>query len=199
MLRKFPIAWGFPMDEVIFTQFFENMPNLNIMPWDAIITSRSTYLPDARNIIHSQYVNASKDIQYLAMVDSDVLQPPNTVDILISHKKPLVGGWYHHKVPELIGNTMMYMPVVYDYINTEKGINNYKRRHTPGKGLEKVDGLGAGCLLMRRDLAEALGDRPYDMNAGGEDLVMCKKVYDLNYEIYVDWDLACPHIGVSYV
>ena len=134
------------------------------------------------------------------MVDSDVLAPPELVKTLIGHNKPLVGGWYKNKIPD----AGMHSPVVYDYKATKqdgKGwdVNYYKHRKYPGEGLEKVDGLGAGCLLMRRDLAEALGERPYDMNAGGEDLVLCKKVYDLGFDIHVDWSLACAHIGVSYV
>ncbi len=134
------------------------------------------------------------------MIDSDVLSPPWTVDELIKHNKPLVGGWYKHKVAE----DGMHNPVVYDYMKSEEGndgwdVNWYKRRKFPSEGLERVDALGAGCLLMKRNLAEALGERPYDMNAGGEDMVLCKKVYDLGFDIHVDWSLACAHIGVSYV
>ncbi len=201
VLRDYSIAWGFPCDELMFSKFFINAVRvLNIMPWDAIITSESTYLPEARNVIHTAFVNASQNHKYLAMMDSDVLAPPWWLETLISHKKPLVGGWYKHKIPE----NGKYNPVVYDYKKTEeddKGwdVNYYQRRKYPSEGLERVDALGAGCLLMRRDLAEALGERPYDMNSGGEDMVMCKKVYDLGFDIHVDWSLACAHIGVSYV
>ncbi len=199
-LRSEPLVWGFPMDEVLFSKFFTNLPNLNIMPWDAIITTESTYLPDARNMIHTAFINSDPANNWLAMIDSDVLIPPWTIDTLMKYDKPLSGGWYKHKVAE----DGMYNPVVYDYLKSEEDdrgwdVNWYKRRKYPSEGLERVDALGAGCLLMRRDLAEALGERPYDMNAGGEDMVLCKKVYDLGFDIHVDWSLACAHIGVSYV
>jgi len=198
-LRSDPICFGFPMDELMFSKFFVNsITNLNIMPWDSLITTQSTYLPAARNLVHNSFLKETST-DWLVMVDSDVLVPPWFVDKLLKYDKSLVGGWYHHKDPESIGNEKIYQPVVYDYINTEDGINNYRRKHIPGKGLERVDGLGAGCLLMRRDLAEALGESPYDMNSGGEDLVLCKKVYDLGFDIHVDWDMSCAHIGVSYV
>ena len=200
VLRTFPICWGFPMDELMFSKFYVNaLTNLNIMPWDAIITTLSTYLPDARNKIHTEFIKSSKDNNFLVMLDSDVLPPPNFLDVLASHDKPLVGGWYSHKKPD----KGLFNPVVYDYKESESignwDVNWYKKRKYPGEGLERVDGLGAGCLLMRRDLAEALGERPYDMNSGGEDLVLCKKVYDLGFDIHVDWELACAHVGVSYV
>lgn len=198
-LRDFQIGWGFPMDEVMFSKFFVNiLSGANIMPWDAILTTQSTYLPDARNAIHTQFVESN--LEWLMMLDSDVLSPPWTIDALLKLNKPLSGGWYKHKEPtKVFDKGLVYEPVVYNYINTENGVNNYKRRQVPGEGVERVDGLGAGCLLMRKDLAKALGKRPYDMNAGGEDLVMCKKVYDLGFDIHVDWSLECAHVGVNYV
>jgi hypothetical protein len=198
-VRTFPVAWGFPLDELMFSNFFVTMMSYQfIMPWDPILTALSTYLPDARNEIHTMFVEA-KNVNWLAMIDSDVLLDPTWLKRMISHDKPLVGGWYHHKVPSKKDGQPFYGTVVYDFLEEAKGANWYRRRDFPGKGLERVDGLGAGCLLMRRDLAEALGKRPYDMNAGGEDMTLCKKVYDLGFKIYVDWDMACPHVGVSYI
>ena len=196
-IRPYAITWGFPVDEVMFSQFFEVHSRHSKMPWDSQIIARSTYLPDARNVIHNTFLEQS-DAPYLVMLDSDVLAPPWFLDTLIGHDKPLVGGWYNHKKAENVNGQMVYQPVVYDYDTNKEGIDWWNRRDAAGVGLEKVDGIGAGCLLMRRDLAEALGENPYDMNSGGEDLVMCKKVMDAGFPIYVDWDLACPHIGVSF-
>lgn len=198
-LRNFRIAWGFPLDELMFSLFFTRLPYLNFMPWDIRLTTLSTYLPDARNVIHTNFLKTGKDVNYLAMIDSDVLPPPWFIDTLVGYDKPLVGGWYSYKIPKIINGEQIYQPTVYDYLKSENGVDYYNRRDFPGKGLEKVDGLGAGCLLMRRDLAEALGERPYDMNAGGEDLVLCKKIYNLGFDIHVDWDMACPHVGVSFI
>jgi hypothetical protein len=72
-------------------------------------------------------------------------------------------------------------------------------RKEPGKGLEKVDGAGAGCWLMHRKVAEAIGAEPYDMLRGGEDLDLCLKVTQAGFDIHSDWDIACAHAGVMYV
>ena len=77
--------------------------------------------------------------------------------------------------------------------------NHFSAREKPGKGMEKVAGMGAGCWLMSRELAEALGNKPYSMEQGGEDLWISKKIMELGYEMWVDWDLACAHMGVSWV
>lgn len=194
-IRTTPIAFGIPMDEILFSKFFVLfIRHANMMPWDAFITTESTYLPDARNEIHNQYLKT--DFPYLMMLDSDVLIPPNMVDLLVRHDLPIVGGWYKNK-----NRLKSYSnhPIVYDYISTTNGVVNWKHREHPGEGLERVDGMGAGCWLMKKEVAEAVGESPYDMNSGGEDMKMSKRILDLGIPMHVDWDLECAHIGVSWV
>lgn len=198
-LRADQIAIGLPMDELMFSKFFVNYLGLNIMPWDVVITTQSTYLPDARNQIHNTFLK--KDIgNYLLMLDSDVLPPPAFIDMLIKHHLPVVGGWYRKKerygYKDLGGQIQVTQrPVVYDWND------GFVQRIDPGKGLEKVAGAGAGAWLMSRAVAERLGDSPYDMGGGqgGEDLVLCKKITDLGIDMWIDWDLACAHCGVFHV
>ena len=52
---------------------------------------------------------------------------------------------------------------------------------------------------MSRELAEALGESPYSLERGTEDLILCKKILDLGYEMWVDWDMPCAHMGISWV
>ena len=190
-LRTIPITWGIPFDEILFAKFFTFFIRLNPMPWDNYATSESTYLPSARNEIHNNFIKL--DSPYLMMLDSDVLCPPGMVDVLVAHDKHLVGGWYKNKAYQKKPH-----PIVYDF-DSETDTYNFMPRQEPGTGLEKVDGMGAGCWLMSRELAVALGESPYDMEKGGEDLVLSRKVMNLGYEMYVDWSLACAHCGVSWV
>jgi len=131
---------------------------------------------------------------WLMMLDSDVLPPPYFVERLLAHKKDMVGGWY-----KLKGGATE--PVVYDFegMSPETGKGMWKRRSKPGEGLERVDAAGAGCWLMSRKVAEAIGSKPYDMTRGGEDLELCLKVKEAGFNIYVDWSLACAHCGLAMV
>jgi len=192
-IRSVPICWGIPMDEVMFSKWFVNFLRLSSMPWDSISTTEGTYLPSARNGIHNTYLTDT-DAPYLMMLDSDVLPPPNIVDILMAHQKHIVGGWYKNKNLKKGPH-----PIVYDFHQETDTELQWINRAEPGKGLEKVDGMGAGCWLMSRELAEALGENPYSMEKGTEDLVLCKKIMDLGYEMWVDWDLSCAHMGISWV
>ena len=191
-IRSAPVVWGIPMDEVCYSKFWTNFVRCSgMMPWDGFITTESTYLPDARNTIHQRFVKDS-DIDYLMMVDSDILFPPHMVEKLMSYDLPIVGGWYHNKK----GNNR---PVVYDFVSESPDGNDYLARPKPGKGIERVDGMGAGCWLMKREIALQLGERPYDMQNGGEDLRLCKKLSNLGIPLHVDWEMPLAHVGVFFV
>jgi hypothetical protein len=203
-IRTQRISIGLPMDELMFSRFLANFLALSIMPWDDLITTQSTYLPDARNQIHNVFLEKAEGT-HLLMLDSDVLPPPNFITKMLMHNKPIVGGWYHKKekfpVKDTSGKIVtIQRPVIYDYVQTVNDVDNFRERTQPGAGLEKVDGMGAGCWLMRRDVAEALGKSPYSMaNGGGEDLFICGKIKNLGFDMYVDWDAACAHMGVFFV
>jgi len=193
VIRKTQVFWGIPCDEVSFTDFWIRFTeHSDKMPWDDFAASKGTYLPKARNFIHNGFLDAQTP--YLMMLDSDIMFPPHIVDRLMKHNLPIVGGWYRDK------NATDHHPTVYDFLKEdEKGIGYWKHRTHAGEGIEQVDGMGAGCWLMSREVAEKLGRDPYDMETGGEDLVLSRKLMKLGIPLYVDWSINCAHVGVGYV
>ena len=204
-IRTVPVTIGVPMDEQMFSKFFSNFVCLSIMPWDNYITTASTLVHQARNIIHDVFLEKSLS-PYLFMIDSDVLPPPDIIERLIAHDLPFVGGFYRKKekfpVKQLDGTeTVVQRPVVYDYSHYDKENDRhmYNQRVETKTGLEKVDGLGAGCLLIKREVIEAVGKSPFNLNQSGEDLCFCRAVIDAGYDVVVDWDASCAHSGVFWV
>lgn len=199
-IRTQAIAIGIPFDELAFSQFTVNLLGLHLMPWDNPITTMSTYLPMARNQIHDIFIENKDQGTHLLMLDSDVLPPPDCINKLLMHKKPMVGGYYCKKekypIKQLDGTvTVVQRPVVYDY---DKEKDGYVQRFAPGTGLERVGGAGAGCWLMSREVAEAIGKSPYGQDAG-EDLILCDKVRQAGFELWIDWTVRCAHTGVFWV
>jgi hypothetical protein len=192
-IRTFPIMIGIPMDEVMFSKFFTFfIRNIHPMPWDGFTSTESTYLPDARNVVHKSFYDC-EEYPYLFMLDSDVMCPPNTVERLLSHNLPVVAGWYRNKGQHRSKNNN---PVVYDFGSDSGQFVEWNQRTVEGTGLEQVGAVGAGCILMKREVAKALGEKPYDMNHGGEDLKLCYKLRQLDIPIFVDWSIDCSHLGV---
>jgi len=204
-LRTKQIAIGVPLDELMFSQFFVNFELLDKMPWDSMITTTSTYLPDARNKIHNFFLERDKG-NHLLMLDSDVLPPPHLIERLLAHNKDCVGGWYKKKEKfhaNINGeDRIIQRPVVYKQAGIMDGIIQYVQLWEPHEGLEEVAAAGAGCWLMSRKLAEALGTSPYDMGAkgnDGEDMQICRKITAAGFPMFVDWSIACAHIGTFFV
>lgn len=191
-LRNTPVTWGIPFDELMYSKFmiyFEK--HAGRMPWDGFVSSQGTLVHEARNRIHAAFLK--ENTPYLMMLDSDILFPEKLVEKLLAHNLPIVGGWYKNK------NIKDLHPTVYDFdYQDDDGVYVWKHRSAAGHGLEKVDGMGAGCWLMRRDVAEKLGEKPYGASAmGGEDLVLCRKLYEFGIPLHVDWSIDCAHIGVG--
>lgn len=204
-IRTTPVTIGIPMDELMFSKFFSNFVCLSIMPWDNFITTASTLVHEARNIIHDIYLEKSLS-PYLFMLDSDVLPPPDIIERLITDDKPVIGGFYRKKekfpVKKPDGSlTEIQRPVIYDYSHYDKDKKRhmYNQRIGDGKGIERVDGMGAGCWLIKREVIEAIGKSPYTLTESGEDLSFCRAVYKAGYEVFVDWDIACAHAGTFWV
>lgn len=192
--RRFPVTWGIPMDELGYSYWMQSFIAYQpVMPWDDLIFCLNTYLPEARSFIHEEFIKTCKNVPYLIMFDSDVVAPIGAVEKLLSYRLPLVGGWY----PKKSEDPKERKPVVYDFsMINEKGMAMWKIRQEVGEGLEKVDGAGAGFWVMRRDVAEAIGPRPYDMLRCGEDLELCLKVKEAGFDIYIDWQIKAEHRGV---
>ena len=197
-LRITPVCWGIPFDEICFSKWVRALLTFNrVLPWDDLITTGSTYLPEARNIVHSDYLTLL-ETEWLMMLDSDVSPPPRVVDALLARvghnpEIKMIGGWYRRKDEP-------YGPVVYEDLGDDKsGIIEARIYELDeiGEGLEQVDLAGAGCWLMHRSVAEAIGEEPYDMEHGGEDLKLCRKVREAGFDLWIDWDIACAHIGVG--
>lgn len=192
-IRTIPVAWGVPFDEVMFSQFmvfFEG--HANKMPWDGWFAPEGTYLEQARNEIHNKFLKSK--YPYLMMLDSDIMFPKNLVEILMGYKLPIVGGWYRDK------KAGDHHPCVYDFVNDEQNFSNFKHRDKPGTGLEKVDAMGAGCWLMTKETAVALGENPYShkIAGGGEDFILCRKLLELKIPLHVDWNIRLAHLGVGH-
>ena len=203
-LRPQKIYIAVPTDELMFSKFLGCYQNLNIMPWDSIGQTENTYLPEARNDMWNVFLDEPLAGNWMLMLDSDVLVKPTLIEELMAHNKPIVGGWYKKKKINLVkdANGQLYNsppPVVYKRANWDEEHNRYNYQPIQrGEGLQKVDGMGAGCWLITREAAEKIGRSPFG-NDVGEDLIFCTAAWKAGIDMWVDWSIECPHVGVFHV
>jgi len=154
---------------------------------------------DTSTILLNQRNNLVKraketDSEYVLWLDSDMMFPSTTTLRLLSHEKDVVACNYMKRSKPL--KTVAYTSVT-DWDSwlplTKTGT------------LEKVEGVGMGCMLMKTDIFSKLETPyfvfPYNEQTDdwhGEDFELCKKIKKLGIDILIDMDLSTEikHMGM---
>jgi len=139
--------------------------------------------------------------KYLFMLDSDVIPPRDAVLRLMSRNLPIVSGLYCRRSPP------HGVPVA------QKG-GQWVTQFAHGSCFE-VDVVGAGCLLIRRDVLEAVAKNPqrpghvwfdWRVNYQGlrpreecmsEDFTFNLHAKKLGFPTYLDTSVVCRHVGLA--
>jgi hypothetical protein len=128
----------------------------------------------------------------LLFIDDDIVPPLDVVERLAGHDKDIVGATCF-VMKSLEGKYFPY-PVALKYNEENKFVVHY------GKGLERINGTGGGCIMIKRKVFEQM-NRPYEYKyyPNGElelvaDFVFCQKAEALGFELWYDFDCICDHI-----
>lgn len=154
---------------------------------------------------------------HLLFLDTDMVFPDEIFFMLFRHNLPIVGGLYFHKVkpfdPQIYTRAPTYNEKkaytriqVYkpnSLINSGKYVKDNKEVEAP------IQATGVGCLLIKREVIEALKKPPYfnfpqmynsdgtDSNSayGSEDLYFYDRLTnDTDYKLHIDTSVKCDHI-----
>lgn len=180
------IAWSFGLRNLIIPG---GVIGLTGMPFD-----------HARNVACQRALESGAT--YLFFLDSDVIPPRDAILRLRAHNAPVISGLYTRRSPP------QGVPVM---IRGGKWVTDY-----PQGQVVEVDLVGAGCLLIHRQVLEALPPpkgreekRWFDwkVDRGGmdnqgeclsEDFQFCLRVKrELGISILVDTSIQCKHVGFA--
>ena len=163
----------------------------------------------ARNMACEEMIKNDK-ITHLFFVDSDCVPDPDIILKFLEYDLPVVSGWYLSrkgsglpvvfKLEEKTESTMKELTV---NVNKFPKWRAYKLEELltlpkDKNGLTKVDGVGAGCLLIKREILSHL-DQPYFFEDNtkkygfGEDLFFSLNCKLHNIPIHVDLNKFCKH------
>ena len=131
--------------------------------------------------------------KWIFFLDSDVLPPPDVINRLIAHNKPIVSGFYSRRHPPiypLLLRKTSDNPIKFDLI----------RDFTPGT-LVEVDACPAGCMLVSTDALRKIPKPWFYWSSGraidgvGEDYFFTQKAQMIGFKVYVDTAMKCRHKG----
>ena len=201
-MKKVKIYMGVPTTGTLFDSHVHALRELEKKYKDEVelvypeVLVRRKFHDFARNCIVDEFL--ATDCDLLWFVDSDVAPPSNILDLVTVHGDywKLAGAPYPvfmtppgEKNPQLVYT-------VYTQVN-----GRMHPKKIPYKGLDYVEGVATGCLMIKREVLEKL-EKPYfqfKYNAEtmhieeGEDLGFCRKVSDLNYKFFIDYSMVCKH------
>jgi hypothetical protein len=167
-------------------------------PWDL-----------SRNFIAKNFLDSGAE--WLLMIDTDVIMPPDGLEELYRAKLPIVSGLYWRRHPKVFPELFRFRPgtTQYDPVPDEQ-------IHV---GMNEVDGVGMGFCLLHRRVFENLRDKvkkmtipsqgvnvelyeffkftPHEAPFVSEDLFFCIQAKLAGWKIYVDTRIRCGHIASS--
>jgi len=147
----------------------------------------------SRNALVEKFLQS--DCDYLLFLDSDIVFPPNIVDLLMKHDKDFVSALYFTRkkikpMHRILKNG--------EYVSPDEVKPNE---------LIEADAIGLGCCLIKRSVIEKVSgqnkNKPlFNMKLKnrtefiGEDLFFCDLVQKAGFKIFVDTGLLVGHFGV---
>lgn len=169
------------------------------------LRSQGTTIAQKRNALVREFL-ASERLAWVLFVDSDMVLPADTVPRLLDHGLPLVGGLYFQRATDHPPEAW-HVPTRGDDPLRRTDVDGLRLRSLnlsdlePGQTLAEVDAVGAGCLLVRREVLEAVGDPWFvasrEKDAGvNEDLNFCLRAREAGFGVHVDVTLQTEHLGV---
>lgn len=158
----------------------------------AMFISQGTVLVSQRTEL---VLKARKEgCSHVLWVDSDMRFPPDTISRLLAHGQLVVGA-------NCARRRMPTSPTAANYVNGKK---QAVFTEADSHGLEKVDALGTGVLLVQMEVFDSIPApwfaTPWDSKAQGyqgEDMYFCWLLRQCGVPVYVDHDLSreISHVG----
>jgi len=141
-----------------------------------------------RNTIVQKFL-AIPDCEYLMMIDSDIVPPPNIMRLIDFDKDIITPLMFTRQKGELLP---LFLKRDKDGIYS---VDDYLNK----VGLQEIDATGTGCIIIKREVLEKV-KKPFEniydkdgIKTLGLDLSFCQKAKELGYKAWVHLDYVASH------
>ncbi|MGH2403839.1 MAG: hypothetical protein ACRDGN_05165 [bacterium] len=162
-----------------------------------IVEEGNSSCAEKRNTIVRGFLqNASSEYEHLLLLDSDMICPPGMVGKLLAAQKDVVGVMYTIRFPPFhtVGGRTLRPD------GTDPAPSHRCYPIAPGQGLQRVDRVGGGVMLIRRAVLTRIAPPWFagmPENTDADDFFFCQKVIDAGFELWIDTDLEAAHLTIA--
>ena len=180
-----------------------------------LIQVSATLIDAGRNLLVEQFL-ARPRATHLLILDSDIICAGNACRKLLSYDKDIISGLafkrgtmqfpliYSYQGGRRVSGKMCpaFTPIldpVYQYLKKKRlPVTEITYATLEGNdGLIKIDGAGAGFLLVKREVFEKIPYPWFSFERGGEDLYFFDKVRRYGLEAWVDMGVLLGHLRLD--
>lgn len=178
--------------------------NLKVPEPNKWITSSG--MPFGEGRTQFAYTLLNEGIQWLFMLDSDVLVPPDTVLRLMNYRVPIISALYPQRYPTFDGTNAVYKPCMFSEGVDPQGntqlvpITNFQY----GQVIEVAYAPG-GAILIHRSVFETMlqaGVKNFfewtmhpitNPNGRSEDFEFCRRARACGFKVMIDTGIQAAH------
>jgi len=145
-----------------------------------------------RNTIVQKFL-AQKEYEYLMMIDSDIVPPPNILKLVDFHKDIITPLMFCLQKGEVRPLTLKM---------AKDGIYDIPKEYLDKSGLIEVDATGTGCIIISRKVLETIKhpfENIYDKDGikrWGNDLYFCRRAKEAGFKVWVHMDYEASHYTI---
>lgn len=164
--------------------------------WDTVFRTRrgnNARESLARSQEYAKRFMQKNNYDYLLFLESDMMVPPDVVQRLMKHGKPMVGVYYE------IGYENDRVPCITLFVKDKQGFfgtrklqpdefSNYKNN-----GLLPVAHCGLGCTLIHKDVFDGITFKYFPELKGYSDVFFANDVAIKGTQIFCDTNIVVPH------
>lgn len=148
-----------------------------------LVTPQGNQIPRQRNMaVHAMQGD------WLFFIDSDCAPPVDVLPRLLSHNVPLVGGVVLER----------YSPFYVAATKSLEPAEKWRADELPKDGLLPVPAMGTGCLLVRREVFDAVPEPWFKCgqlipDCLTEDTEFCLRASEAGFPVYLDCGVRVFH------
>jgi GT2 family glycosyltransferase len=189
---------GYVHGDMVFARFMQSVMDEASRTHAYVVGLQSEpYVDKARNQLVDIFLASGRE--WFLSVDTDIILPANVITRLAARSQPLIGALIHV-------NDEPPFPQIYQKI-ADFGVGGagtflVDEKFEPGD-LVEADATGAGCLLVHRDVFEAIPkQKPFRWfqheqrgeDLYGEDVTFCMRAKSAGFQLYIDTAVHAGHI-----